>query len=92
MSDEFAHGGSLEAEPETRPACPARALYSSRGQRPRKTNPETDRPWRGRIDLGRGPIYGHDVSPSTPPGSSLVGPPVSGGVAPGYFINPLRGF
>jgi hypothetical protein len=28
---------------------------------------------------------------STLSGSGLVGSPLSGGVAPGYFINPLRG-
>jgi hypothetical protein len=50
MGEDFAHSGSVEANGETRPPCPARAPDSTRGQRPRKTNPETDRPWRGRTD------------------------------------------
>jgi hypothetical protein len=44
MGEDSARGGSVEAKAETPLPCPARAPYSNRGQRPRKTNPQNHAP------------------------------------------------
>jgi hypothetical protein len=83
VREESAHDGAVDTKVETRPPCPARARYSGRGQLPRKTNPWTHRPWRGRKDPARGPIYGRDNRLSfDPSGSGRVRSPVSRGVPP----------
>ena len=70
---------------------PARAQYSSRGKRPRKARPIAPTLKGSHIPRMWHAKHARCHPSSTPSGSNLVGGMFSGGVAPGYYIYPLRG-
>jgi len=74
------------------PRCPERASGSSRGQRPRKRVPPRNRPCRGRRCGSGGEAPQRQRLFIRPLQGRGQGMPVPGGVAPGYYMNPLRGF
>jgi hypothetical protein len=73
------------------PACPAGAQDSSRGQRPRKAPRSSPDPEGVELPRAAGRKIGVALPDSTLSGSDLVEGTFSGGAAPGYCIDPLRG-
>ena len=72
-------------------SCPARAQDSSRGQRPRNAPRSCPDPEGVVLPPAGGPRPALRHADSTLSGSDLLGDAFSGGVAPGYCIDPLRG-
>jgi hypothetical protein len=72
-------------------SCPAGAQESSRGQRPRKARRPIPGPHRRPMALGRGRHERWGVRRIRPCQGRTRKGTFSGGVAPGYCIDPLRG-